>query len=62
MALNTQDASVSEAMVMRNTILRRDFYIVEVDSEELDNAPEEPADIDDDMGFDPYMGCYTYDC
>ena len=47
---------------MRNTILRRDFYIVEVDSEELDNAPEEPADIDDDMGFDPYMGCYTYDC
>ena len=23
---------------------------------------EEPADIDDDCGFDPYCGCCTYDC
>lgn len=23
---------------------------------------EEPADIDDDFGFDPYLGCCTYDC
>lgn len=23
---------------------------------------EEPEDIDDDFGFDPYEGCYTYDC
>ena len=23
---------------------------------------EEPVDIDDDCGFDPYCGCYTYDC
>jgi len=23
---------------------------------------DEPADIDDDFGFDPYEGCYTYDC
>lgn len=22
----------------------------------------EPDDIDDDFGFDPYEGCYTYDC
>ena len=22
----------------------------------------EPADIDSDMGFDPYMGCFTDDC
>lgn len=22
----------------------------------------EPDDIDDDMGFDPYMGEYTFDC
>lgn len=29
-----------------------------VDEEEYD----EPYDIDDDMGFDPYAGCYTYDC
>lgn len=23
---------------------------------------DEPADIDDDCGFDPYEGCFTYDC
>lgn len=23
---------------------------------------EEPTDIDSDFGFDPYEGCYTYDC
>lgn len=22
----------------------------------------EPADIDSDMGFDPYLGCFTDDC
>ena len=22
----------------------------------------EPADIDSNMGFDPYMGCFTDDC
>ena len=33
------------------------FEVVPVDDEY-----EEPADIDDDFGFDPYMGCYSYDC
>lgn len=28
----------------------------------IDDEYEEPADIDDDCGFDPYCGCYTYDC
>lgn len=23
---------------------------------------DEPADIDDDCGFDPYLGCFTDDC
>ena len=23
---------------------------------------DEPADIDSDEGFDPYEGCYTWDC
>ena len=29
-----------------------------------DNADKdcEPDDIDDDCGFDPYEGCFTYDC
>ena len=30
--------------------------------EECEEDYEEPADIDDDCGFDPYCGCYTYDC
>ena len=29
---------------------------------EADDEYEEPTDIDDDFGFDPYMGCYSYDC
>lgn len=23
---------------------------------------EDDTDIDDDFGFDPFEGCYTYDC
>ena len=29
---------------------------------EEDEEQEEPEDIDNDFGFDPYMGCYSYDC
>lgn len=32
---------------------------------EMFSLPEEdfePDDIDDDCGFDPYEGCFTYDC
>lgn len=34
-------------------------YVFRIEECEED---EEPADIDDDCGFDPYCGCYTYDC
>ena len=27
-----------------------------------DEWDDEPADIDNDMGFDPYIGCFTDDC
>jgi hypothetical protein len=30
--------------------------------EPAEEFSDEPADIDDDCGFDPYAGCYTYDC
>lgn len=31
--------------------------------EEYDDPyDDEPADIDDDCGFDPYEGCFTFDC
>ena len=32
----------------------------EIDEKESDDYDEEPYDLD--MGFDPYMGCYTDDC
>lgn len=34
--------------------------IEDEDDEELDDW--EPADIDSDCGFDPYMGCFSDDC
>lgn len=34
--------------------------VAEYDPEEEGN--DEPADIDDDCGFDPYEGCHTWDC
>lgn len=30
--------------------------------DESEGSNDEPSDIDDDCGFDPYEGCYTYDC
>lgn len=39
--------------------VQEDWMFEIVESEE---EYEEPADIDDDCGFDPYCGCYTYDC
>lgn len=29
---------------------------------EPDEDDAEPEDIDSDEGFDPYAGCFTYDC
>ena len=37
----------------------KEQYDIDLSDEDFD---DEPADIDDDFGFDPYMGCYTYDC
>ena len=31
-------------------------------SQYSDDWDDEPADIDNDVGFDPYMGCFTDDC
>ena len=44
-----------------------DEYYAETDDEvpaDWDGDPydDEPADIDSDEGFDPYEGCFTWDC
>ena len=31
-------------------------------AEEDEDEDEIPDDYDDEMGFNPYMGCYDYDC
>ena len=33
-----------------------------IESSDEDYDYDEPADIDNDMGFDPYMGCFSDDC
>lgn len=36
-----------------------------VEDDDYDNEDfyyDEPGGIDDDCGFDPYMGCFTDDC
>lgn len=44
-------------------------YLVSNDDSEIvaeydpeGEGSDEPADIDDDMGFDLYEGCFTWDC
>jgi len=41
-----------------------DIVSVDDDGFEVEDFDEyeEPDDIDSDFGFDPYEGCYTYDC
>lgn len=41
-----------------------DMVSVDDDGFEVEDFDEyeEPDDIDSDFGFDPYEGCYTYDC
>ena len=31
-------------------------------AEEDEDEDEIPDDYDDEMGFNPYLGCYDYDC
>lgn len=48
-----------------STVLVVDMDTGEVVAEAAEpgyNPDLEPADIDDDCGYDPYMGCYTDDC
>ena len=33
-----------------------------IESSDEDYDYDEPADIDSDMSFDPYMGCFSDDC
>ena len=47
--------------ILNQIIYARTGYrnIEQYEESEIDT---EPDDIDDDMGFDPFMGEYTFDC
>ena len=64
------DATIIEAAkaIARNFDFSFDNVVASVDYGDIiwsaygfDEA-DEPADIDSDMGFDPYMGCFSDDC
>lgn len=46
----------------RIEVIDMDTGEVEAEFTSSDNDYDEPDNIDDDCGFDPYMGCYTDDC
>ena len=66
--LLTHGEAVAQAMLKYYfTAEEFDAYYVETDmevSEDWDEESEdlEPNDIDSDEGFDPYEGCFTWDC
>lgn len=39
-----------------------DGTVTATEADEEGDEDYEPANIDDDCGYDPYMGCFTDDC
>lgn len=67
------DAAIEEAKELLNrphitSVLGWDMttgeilFTAEEEIEDMEELPEEPDWIDDDCGFDPYLGCYSDDC
>ena len=41
-------------------ITEEEYYAEEPEDNDMEEEYEEPADLE--MGFDPYIGCYSFDC
>lgn len=52
-------ASIGEARDLAAQHEGAKIFFLAYEPEEDDAEPE---DIDSDEGFDPYVGCFTYDC
>ena len=50
-----------EYSLVNNTECLREFNYLPIDREGSTD-PTDDYELDLDMGFDPYMGCYTDDC
>lgn len=53
---------IGYSMEILNQIIYARTGYRDIEQYEESEADAEPDDIDDDAGFDPYMGEYTYDC
>ena len=50
------------AEVLTESQLLNAYIVLDTGVDPIEEEYEEPKDIDDDFGFDCYMGSYTYDC
>lgn len=58
------DINGNSIETLNNIIYARTGYrdIESYEESEFDDDDDEPADIDSDMGFDPYLGSFSFDC
>ena len=57
------DINGNSIETLNNIIYARTGYgDIESYRESEFNDDDEPADIDSDMGFDPYLGSFSFDC
>lgn len=54
--------SLEEARELANQHEGSKIYLLQYDNSNFENDDYEPWDIDDDCGYDPYMGCFSDDC
>lgn len=54
--------SLEEARELANQHEGSHIYYLQYDNSNFEDDDYEPWDIDDDYGYDPYMGCFSDDC
>lgn len=54
------DAIVETRDISRNDYVEYSEYAEDAEDDEDDYDYDEPSDLE--IGFNPYMGCYDYDC
>ena len=54
--------SLEEARELANQHEGSNIYYLQYDNSNFEDDDYEPWDIDDDCGYDPYMGCFSDDC
>ena len=56
-------ADIKRAFQIIDTLIDLDAHWIKTDDWDVEGENEEDYEPDyDECGFDPYMGCYSYDC